>query len=125
MDDILKKMLARGIEMHVAGDFELASQLYCSVIKLQPNNADANYNMGLLKIDKINDMEALHYLQIVFTENTRTDKFWLSYLSALIRLEQVEDAVRIFGLAKERGINGGAFHDLEKGGRFYERRRFC
>ena len=109
MDDILKKMLARGIEMHVAGEFELAGQLYCYVIKLQPNNADANHNMDLLNIDKANDMEALHYLQIALTANTRIAKFWLSYLIALVRLERVEDAVRIFGLAKERGLNEGCF----------------
>ena len=105
----MKKKLARGIEMRVVGGFELAGQLYCYVIKLQPNNADANHNMDLLNIDKANDMEALHYLQIALTANTRIAKFWLSYLIALVRLERVEDAVRIFGLAKERGLNEGCF----------------
>ena len=61
MEEIIQEALNKGVEMHVAGEFDLAGQLYESVIKLQPNHADANHNMGLLKLDTGHDLEALPY----------------------------------------------------------------
>ena len=55
MEEIIREALSKGVEMHVAGKFDLASQLYASVIKLEPNHADANHNMGLLKLDTGHD----------------------------------------------------------------------
>ena len=51
MEAVIQEALSKGVEMHVAGEFDLASQLYGSVIKLDPDHADANHNMGLLKVD--------------------------------------------------------------------------
>ena len=48
MEEIIQEALNKGVEMHVSGEFDLASKLYESVIKLQRNHADANHNMGLL-----------------------------------------------------------------------------
>ena len=59
MENVVNQALAKGVEMHIAGEFDFADQLYSSVIKLQPNHADANHNMGLLKVDTGNDLEAL------------------------------------------------------------------
>ena len=44
MEEIVQEALSKGVEMHVAGDFEFASQLYSSVIKLQPNHAEIELN---------------------------------------------------------------------------------
>ena len=74
--------------MHVAGEFDLASQLYSSVIKLQPDHADANHNMGLLKLDTGNDLEALPYLQTALQADTSIAQFWLSYIRALIKFKK-------------------------------------
>ena len=51
MEEIIQEALSKGVKMHVAGEFDLASKLYSSVMKLQPEHADANHNMGLLKIE--------------------------------------------------------------------------
>ena len=59
MEEIIQEALNKGVEMHVAGEFDLASKLYESVINLQPNHADANHNMGLLKLDMGNDLRGL------------------------------------------------------------------
>ena len=112
MDKIAQEALSKGVEMHVAGEFDLASQLYSSVLKLQPKHAEANHNMGLLKLDTGNDLEALPYLQTALRADTSIAQFWFSYIKALIKLEKLEDAVRILDLAKESGIASEEFVEL-------------
>ena len=112
MREIIQEALSKGVEMHVAGEFDLAGQLYASVLKLQPNHADANHNMGLLKLDTGNDLESLPYLQAALQADTSIAQFWLSYIKALIKLEKLEDASRILDLAKESGIESEEFVQL-------------
>ena len=114
MEEIIQEALSKGVEMHVAGEFDLAGQLYESVIKLQRNHADANHNMGLLKLDMGNDLEALPYLQTALQADTTIAQFWLSYIKALIKLERLDEATRILDLAKESGFEGGEFAELNQ-----------
>ena len=109
MEDILNETLAKGVELHVAGQFDLASQLYSTVIKLKPNHADANHNMGLLKLDMGHDLEALPYLQTALQEDTSIAQFWISYIKALIKLDKTKEAGRILVLAQESGFEDEAF----------------
>ena len=114
MEEIIQEAISKGVEMHVAGEYDLASQLYESVIKLQADHADANHNMGLLKLDIGHDAEALPYLQTALQLDTSIAQFWLSYLKALINLERLDEASRILDLAKESGFEGGEFAELKK-----------
>ena len=114
MDEIVQKALSKGIELHIAGEFDLASQLYASVIKLQPDHADANHNMGLLKLDTGNDLEALPFLQKALQLDTSIAQFWLSYIKALINLERLDEAGRILDLAKESSIESEEFVQLNQ-----------
>ena len=114
MDEIIQETLSKGVELHLAGKFDLASQLYASVIKLQPEHADANHNMGLLKIDTGNATEALPYLQTALQVDTSITQFWLSYANALIALERLDEASRILSLAKENGIDSEELLKLDQ-----------
>jgi tetratricopeptide (TPR) repeat protein len=107
-----EKALSMGVELHIAGEFELASQMYDAVIKFDPNHADANHNMGLLKLDTGHDLEALPYLQTALQSDTSVAQFWLSYIKTLIKLEKLEDACRILALAKENDIESEEFVEL-------------
>ena len=114
MDEIIQETLSKGVELHLAGKFDLASQLYASVIKLQPEHADANHNMGLLKIDTGNATEALPYLQTALQVDSSITQFWLSYVNALIALERLDEASRILSLAKENGIDSEELLKLDQ-----------
>lgn len=114
MEENIQEVLIKGVELHISGEFELASQLYSSVLKLQPDHADANHNMGLLKIDTGNELEALHFLQIALQTDASIAQFWLSYIQVLIKLNRVDDAYRILKLAEESGIDGNEFSDLRE-----------
>jgi tetratricopeptide (TPR) repeat protein len=114
MEEIVQQALSKGVEMHVAGEFELASQLYGSVIKLDPNHADANHNMGLLKIDTGDALEALPYLQTALQADTSVAQFWRSYIKALIQLDRMDEASKVLSLAQESGAEGEEFLELHQ-----------
>ena len=114
MEEVIQEALSKGIEMHLAGEFDLASQLFDSILKLQPEHADANHNMGLLKLDMGQDLDALPYLQAALQADMSIAQFWLSYIKALIKLEKLEDAGRILELAKESGFEGDEFFELSR-----------
>ena len=114
METIINGVLSKGVEMHIAGEFDLAGQLYSSVIKLDPNHADANHNMGLLKVDTGEALEALPYLQTALQADTSLAQFWLSYIKALLQLDRVDEATRVLHLAKESGAEGAEFLELHQ-----------
>ena len=64
MEDIVQEALTKGVEMHKAGQLDLAKQLYASVIQLKPRHADANHNLGVIEIDTGNIKEAIPLLKI-------------------------------------------------------------
>ena len=114
MEEIIQEALSKGVKMHVSGEFELASKLYNSVMKLQPKHADANHNMGLLKVDTGQDLEALPYLQTALQADTSVAQFWLSYIKALIKLDKTDEATRILSLAKESGLKNEELLELHQ-----------
>ena len=114
MNDIIQEALTKGVEQHVAGKFEIAAQLYRSVLRIQPNHADANHNMGLLKLDTGLALEALPYLQTALQADTSISQFWISYIGALITLKKFDEAIRILNLAKENGLEGDEFIKFER-----------
>ena len=108
----VQETLAKGVELHRNGEFSLANQLYEAVINLQPDHADANHNLGLLKLDIGAGVEALPYLQVALQANTSNIQFWISYAKALVKLDRVVEAFRVLDLAKENGINDEELNGL-------------
>jgi tetratricopeptide (TPR) repeat protein len=114
MTEMIHEAMTRGVRMHMAGEFDLARQLYGSVIKLQPNHADANHNMGVLTVGVGTFQEGLPFFKTALEANPSNPNFWLSYIDALVQLERLVDAKAVFDQAKERGAEGDAFDQLEQ-----------
>ena len=110
---MINGMLAKATEMHKAGQFAVASKLYEAVLNLQSDHADANHNMGLLKLDMGDDLDALPYLQAALRADTTIAQFWLSYIKVLIKLERLNDASRVLDLAFESGFESEEFLELQ------------
>lgn len=114
MNEHIQKTLAKAIELHNAGMVEFASILYEAVIKLQPDNADANHNMGLLKLNTGHALDALCYFQTALKKDTSNAQFWISSIKALIQLERRDEAIRILDQANASGLESDEFRELQK-----------
>jgi len=110
LDDTLQK----AVEAHQAGQTREAEELYNFVLTAQPNHPDANYNMGALAVSVDKMPEALAYFKIALEANPSANQYWLSYIDALIKLGQLDDAKSLFNQAKDKGAKGEAFEQLEQ-----------
>ena len=113
MTDTLKKLLQTGAKFQQLGQAELASQIYTSILKAQPQNSDANYNLGLLAVGADKLEEALPFLETALENDTDNVLHWVSYIDALLEVGRIEDAQAVFAQAKLNGAKGEGFDKLE------------
>mgnify|MGYP001972524858 CR=1 FL=1 len=109
----LDQALQKGIEAHKAGKVREADQYYTAILQAQPKHPDANHNMGVLAVGVGKVDQALPFLKTALEANPSIEQFWLSYIDALVKLEQLADAKAVLDQAKNTGVKGDAFDQIE------------
>ena len=105
----IDRALQKGLKAHQAGNIQEADKYYTAILKVQPDNPDANHNMGLLAVDIGKIGEALPFFKASLTANPNVERFWISYIEAHIRLNKVAEAKHLFDIAKGKGFDGDNF----------------
>ena len=113
MEFTLDQALQKGIEAHRAGKLQEADRYYTSILKANPKHPDANHNMGILAVDLGKIELGLPFLQTALEVNSSIDQYWLSYISALVKLDRIADAKAVFYQAKSTGVKGYDFDQIE------------
>ncbi|MFL2801789.1 MAG: tetratricopeptide repeat protein [Paracoccaceae bacterium] len=110
----LDQALIKGVEAHKAGKLQEADRYYTAILKAQPKHPDANHNMGVLAVavDKI--QEALPFFKTALKANPSIAQFWLSYIDALIKLNQISDAQATLDQVRSKGLECESFDKIEK-----------
>ena len=114
MELTLHQALQKGIEAHKAGKVQEADQLYTAILKANPKHPDANHNMGVLAVGVGKVEQALPFFKAALEVNQTIAQFWLSYIDALIKLDQKADAKAVFDQAKSYGAKGEGFEQVER-----------
>ena len=96
MELTLEQALQKGIEAHKAGKVQEADRYYTAILKAQPKHPDANHNMGVLAVGVGKIEEALPFFKTALEAKPDIAQFWLSYIDALIKLNQISDAKAVF-----------------------------
>ena len=76
----LVQVLQRGVHAHQNGNYYKAKKYYVEVLNIQPNNPQANYNLGLLETKFKNLATATNLFKIATINNPKIEQFWLSYI---------------------------------------------
>ena len=113
MELTLDEVLQKGIEAHKTGQIQEAGRFYTSILKTHPNHPDANHNMGMLAVSVGKGQKALPFFKAALIAKPSVAQFWLSYVTALIKLGRIADAKAVFDEAKSKGAKGEAFDQLE------------
>lgn len=95
MELTIDQALQRGIVAHKAGKIVEADQMYTAILKSNPYHPDANHNMGVLAVGIGKVADALPFFISAIESNPSIEQFWLSYVDALDKLDQISDAVRL------------------------------
>ena len=110
----LDEALRRGIAYHRAGNVQEAERLYRSILQAHPQHPDANHNLGVLATGVGKVEAAIPFFKTALEANPKIEQFWLSYIEALIKLNQIADAKAVLDQARSKGAKGDGFDQLEK-----------
>ena len=108
-----EQMLQRGVSAHKEGDLQEAERIYCTILESEPTHPDANHNLGVMAVS-VNKAElALPLFKAALKANSKIVQFWLSYIDALIKENQLEAAKEALEQAKKEGLVEEAFDGLK------------
>ena len=106
MDMTIEQTLQEAIEAHKAGNLQDAEVGYRAVLEIKPNHPDANHNLGVLAVSMNKPEVALPLFKIALETNPNQGQFWISYVDALIKDQQFDNAKSILEQGKKKGLAG-------------------
>ena len=101
-----ERTLQIAIEAHKLGKLQDAEAGYRAILQIQPKHPDANHNLGVLAVS-VNKLEAaLLLFKTALETNPNQGQFWISYVDALIKDKQFENAKSVLEQGKKKGLAG-------------------
>ena len=113
MDLTIGQTLQQGVAAHKEGKLQEAERLYRTVLQSQPAHPDANHNLGVLAVFVNKADAALPLFKTALEANPKIEQFWLSYIDALIKEKQFENAKQVLEQGKKQGVAGEKLNALE------------
>ena len=113
MELTIEQSLQEGIAAHKEGKLQDAERLYRAILQSQPLHPDANHNLGVLAVSVNKADAALPLLKTALEANPKIEQFWLSYIDALIKEKQFDNAKQVLEQAKTQGVAEGKLNVLE------------
>jgi tetratricopeptide (TPR) repeat protein len=114
MELTIEQALLQGVAAHKEGKLEDAERLYRAILQSQPEHADANHNLGVMAVSVNKADAALPLFKTALEANPKIEQFWLSYIDALTKEKQFENAKKAFERCKRQGVSGETLNILEK-----------
>ena len=114
MELTIEQALRQGIAAHKEGKLQDAERLYRAILQSEPKHADANHNLGVLAVSVNKADAALPLFKTALEAKPEIDKFWLSYIDALIKDQKPEDAEQVLLQARKRGVDADGLKSLEE-----------
>lgn len=100
MNDVLQL----AIEHQQAGQLEQAEILYQEILKIQPEHAEANHNLGVIEAHSNDAATALIRLERAVQAQPENEQYWVSYVDALMQSGATESAIDALELGQQYGL---------------------
>jgi tetratricopeptide (TPR) repeat protein len=113
MELTIEQALQQAIEAHKAGKLQDAEAMYRAILQVQPEHPDANHNLGALAIFLNKSELALPLLKTALEANSKQMQYWISYIYALIKTNQLEIAKSVLEQGRRLGLAGERVDALE------------
>jgi Flp pilus assembly protein TadD len=109
----IEQALQQGVAAHKEGKLQEAERLYRAIIQSQPKHPDANHNLGVIAASVNQADAALPMFRAALEANPKIEQFWLSYIDALIKEKQFDNAKQVLEQAKKQGVVGEKLNALD------------
>ena len=113
MELTIEQALQQGVAAHKEGELQEAERLYRAILQSQPAHPDANHNLGVLAVSVNKTAAALPLFKTALEANPKIEQFWLSYIDALIKEKQFDNAKKMFERAKKQGVDEKKLHSFK------------
>jgi Flp pilus assembly protein TadD len=113
MELTIEQALQQGIAAHKEGKVQEAERLYRVILQSQPLHPDANHNLGVVAVSVNKADAALPLFKTALEANPKKEQFWLSYIDALIKEQQFDNAKQVLEQGKKEGVAGEKLNALE------------
>ena len=113
MELTIEQTLQEAIAAHKEGKLQEAERLYRSILQSQPLHPDANHNLGVIAVSVNKADAALPLFKVALEANPKIEQFWLSYIGALIKEQQFDNAKLVIEQAKKQGVDEEKLNVLE------------
>ena len=113
MELTIEQALQRGVAAHKEGKLQGAERIYRAILQSQPKHPDANHNLGVLAVSMNKADVALPLFKTALEANPQIEQFWLSYINALIKEQQFDNAKQVYAQAKKQGLDGEKFNIIK------------
>ena len=99
---------------HQNGRLQGAEKIYRSILRSHPKNGVTNHNLGVLQVGLGKASVALPHFQTALETDVKQHQYWISYIDALIKLNQFSSARKLLMQGRERGLKGDAVDHFER-----------
>ena len=101
----IEQAFQQAVNAHNGGKEQDAERLYRAILQSQPLHPDANHNLGVLAVSVDETDAALLLFKTALKANPEIEKFWFSYINALVKNNELKDAKQAVKKAKKKGFN--------------------
>ncbi|PKO46941.1 MAG: glycosyltransferase [Betaproteobacteria bacterium HGW-Betaproteobacteria-22] len=98
--------------LHDSGSLSATEQKLREVLEIESHHPQANHYLGELMLETNRASESLHYFNAALEANPQEAQYWLSYIEALIKAGQLEDAQLVLSYGRDAGLNAEAVNQL-------------
>ncbi len=113
MELTIEQALQQGVAAHKEDKLQDAERLYRAILQSQPAHPDANHNLGVLAVSLNKAEAALPLFKTALEANPKIEQFWLSYIDALIKEKQFDNAKQVLEQVKKQGMDGDRLNSFE------------
>ncbi|OUW01473.1 MAG: hypothetical protein CBD16_05505 [Betaproteobacteria bacterium TMED156] len=113
MELTLEHALQKGVAAHKEGKLQEAERLYFAILECHPTHPEANHNLGLLALDVNETNKALPLFKTALEANPNVEQFWYSYIDALIKEKQFDNAKLCIEQAKRQQVSAEKLDQIE------------
>ena len=113
MELTIEQALQHGVAAHKEGRLQDAESLYRAILQSQPSHPNANHNLGVMAVSVNKPELALPLFKTALEANPKIEQFWLSYIDALIKENQLETAKSALAEGRNIGLVGVKVDVLE------------
>jgi Tfp pilus assembly protein PilF len=109
---IIEQGFEQAVVCHRGGRLPEAESLYTAILAAHPEHADANHNLGVLRVAGHQYDASLPYFEAAIKSDPTAALYWLSYIEAHLLANKVAEARVILEHVRRHGLDGPSVEAL-------------